>query len=99
VREVLSGAEVPFTERDFFSQPFTADDLRALLGGAPARDILASRSPSARSIGADLAGMGDDDLLSLMVQEPRLIRRPLLVVDGRLVIGANAKTVERLLAP
>jgi arsenate reductase-like glutaredoxin family protein len=96
---VLSRAEVTVTERDFFSQPFTADDLRGLLGDAPARDILATRSPSARRIGADLEGLGDDELLRLMVQEPRLIRRPLLVVDGRLVIGANAKAVERLLVP
>lgn len=70
-----------------------------MLGDVPPRDVLARRSPSARRLGIDPDALDDDELVRLMVQEPRLIRRPLLVVDGRLVVGANAKTAASALDP
>ena len=33
-----------------------------------------------------------------MLQEPRLVRRPLLLMDGKLLVGANIKAVEAALA-
>ena len=38
--------------------------------------------------------LDDDRMLELMVQEPRLIRRPLVSAEGRLVIGASQKALE-----
>ena len=97
MREALSRAGAEITERDFFARPFSEGDLRALLGDVPPRDVLARRSPSVRRLGIDPDGFDDDELVRLMVHEPRLIRRPLLVVDGKLVVGPNGKAVPGLL--
>ncbi len=97
MREALSRAGAEVTERDFFARPFSEDDLRQLLGDVPPRDVLARRSPSAKRLGVDPDALADDELIRLMVREPRLIRRPLLVVDGRLVVGPNAKAVAGVL--
>ena len=99
MREALSRAGAELAERDFFARPFSEEELRRLLGDVPPRDVLARRSPSARRLGIDPDALDDDELVRLMVQEPRLIRRPLLVVDGRLVVGANAKTAASALDP
>ncbi len=85
------------TERDFFAEPFTEDGLRTLLGTAPARDAFAARSPTVKKLGLDLDSLSDDELLKLMVVEPRLIRRPIVVIDGQLIPGANEKTLTGLL--
>lgn len=37
-------------------------------------------------------------MVSLMLQEPRLVRRPLVHMDGKLLVGANIKAVEAALA-
>jgi arsenate reductase-like glutaredoxin family protein len=97
VRELLSQADVSVTERDFFAEPFTENGLRTLLGGSPARDAFASRSPTVKKLGLDLDALSDDELLKLMVEEPRLIRRPIVVIDGQLIPGASEKSLVGLL--
>ena len=37
--------------------------------------------------------LSDDDLIRLMVQEPRLIRRPLIDVNGRIIVGSDKKAM------
>jgi len=39
----------------------------------------------------------DARLLDLMQGEPRLIRRPLVLANGQLVVGGDPKALERLL--
>lgn len=60
-------------------------------------DIFSWRSPSFKALGIDADQLSEDDLLRLMLEEPRLIRRPLAVVDGQLIVGADRKTLEALL--
>ncbi len=47
-----------------------------------------------------LAGqeLSDDEMLALMLKEPRLVRRPLVRMEGQLLVGANVKAVEAALA-
>ncbi len=65
------------------------DELRTLLKSlklAP-REVVSTKSPAYKNMGLDQRTVSDDELLTLMVQEPRLIRRPLVVVHGKPIIG------------
>jgi arsenate reductase-like glutaredoxin family protein len=53
--------------------------------------IFSWRSPSARKLGLDATATDDEQLLSLMLHEPRLIRRPILVAGDRVLVGAEPK--------
>lgn len=97
VRAALSQQVSAFTERDFFKERFTVEELRALAGSRPIAEFFSSRSPSVAKLGLDPATMTEEQMLEWMVKEPRLIRRPLLVVDGELVIQPNAKRLEEIL--
>ena len=92
---MLSQEGIEVEERDFFKAPFSEDELRALLGDVPPSDVFSWRSPSVKKLGLDKDALTDDDLVRLMVEEPRLVRRPLLEVGGRLVVGTvkNAATL------
>lgn len=72
--------------------------MRALLAGRPASDIFAWRSVTARKLGLQnkQAELSDDELLRLMVEEPNLIRRPLITVDGEIVPGFDKAGKARL---
>ena len=77
----LSQKAIELDERDFFQERFSEEELRALLGGRPASDIFSWKSPSFKKLGLKPEDLGDDRLIQLMVEEPRLIRRPLIVVS------------------
>ena len=94
----LSQAGIEFDERDFFAEPFTEDELRVVIGTRPVSDFFSWRSPSFRKMGLDRDSLSDDKLLELMVAEPRLIRRPLILTsDGNLIVGSDKKAMADLL--
>jgi arsenate reductase-like glutaredoxin family protein len=55
------------------------------------------RSPSFKKLGLDREKLSDPELVDLMMQEPRLIRRPVVVIDQRVHFGADIKTLANLL--
>ena len=87
----LSHAGVELDERDFFADPFSADELRALIGERSAADFFSWRSPSFRKLGIDRASLSEERMIELMVEEPRLIRRPLIRTEGGALIAGNDK--------
>ena len=94
----LSRTDADVEERDFFSDPFFEDELRTLLGESPPSDYFSWNSPSRRKLGIDRDTTSEDELVALMLQEPRLIRRPLIEIDGELLppISGSAKIQQAL---
>ena len=84
-------------ERDFFKDPFSDAEIRGLLRGHPANEIFSWKSPSFKALGLDPGNLSDDDLVRLMLQEPRLIRRPMVRIGEELVVGSNTKDLEKAL--
>ena len=85
-------------DRDFFKQPFSEAELRALLAGTAPADAFAWNSPRARA--ANLTRQdppADGELIRLMLEIPYLIRRPIIRIGGRTMFGFNQRLVESLL--
>jgi arsenate reductase-like glutaredoxin family protein len=55
------------------------------------------RSPSFKKVGVDRSLLGDDDLIKLMLREPRLVRRPLVRIGGDVHFGADSRVLAELL--
>ena len=91
-----AGLEVQ--ERDFFQDPLSEAELRALLGDRSPADIFSWKSPSFRKMGIDRGSLDDDGMIALMLEEPRLIRRPITAIGDTLVIGADSKALSRALS-
>jgi Spx/MgsR family transcriptional regulator len=89
---------VAFTPRDLFKQPLTAAEIRALAARAPqgVRSLLSTRSTQYKALGLDKKKVGDAELIALMAKEPRLLRRPILDLGHRLVIGFDRAAYESL---
>ena len=85
-------------DRDFFKDPFSADELRALAGSSPISDLFSMKSPSVKKLGLTPERMSEQELLDWMLKEPRLIRRPLVVVDDVLHIQPRPKDVDGILS-
>jgi arsenate reductase-like glutaredoxin family protein len=85
-------------ERDFFKDRFTEEQIRALASMVGTSEIFAWRSPSIKHMGLAGQDIAEDEMVKLMLQEPRLVRRPLIKVGDRLLVGGNIKAIEAALA-
>ena len=85
-------------ERDFFKETLTEQEIRELAKDVGVAQIFAKRSPSLKQMGLADQELSDEKMLELMLQEPRLIRRPLVNLEGQLLVGANLKTIEAALS-
>jgi arsenate reductase-like glutaredoxin family protein len=94
VRAWLHEKGVELEERDFFQDRLSEDELRQLLQGQRPSEVFSWSSPSFKALGLAADGLDDQVLLQLMLQEPRLIRRPLVKVGERLIIGGAQKTLD-----
>ena len=90
----LSQNGIELNERDFFADPFTVEELRDLIGDAPVSNYFSWRSPSFRKLGVKREDVSEERMLELMAEEPRLIRRPLIMTpEGALIVGTDKKAM------
>ncbi len=95
----LDEHHVVYERRDYFRDRFTRDELTAILAsaGLTPRDVLSKRARAYKNLVGDRE-LTDDELLDLMIQEPTLLRRPLVISGTDAVIGFDRKRLERLTA-
>jgi arsenate reductase-like glutaredoxin family protein len=60
------------------------------------RGLLSTRSTRYTALGLDRRAVSDAELLALMATEPRLLRRPLLVRDGTVIVGYDREAYGQL---
>ncbi len=87
-----------YTRRDYFQQRFSVDELRALLHSLnlSAHDVLSTRAGKYKELGLDRRDVSEDELVQLMVEEPTLLRRPLIKRGSRSVVGFHLSELESL---
>ena len=95
-KEFLSQRKVEINERDYFKEPFTREEIKSLLKGKSASDMFSFKSPSFKALGLNQAKLTDNDLINLMLKEPRLIRRPVVKIGGKVYFGADSKVLTEI---
>ena len=88
---------VEMTERDFFKNPFNQSGIEELLQGKPASEMFNFRSPSFKQLGLEREKLSDKKLIDLMLKEPRLVRRPVMRIDGNVYFSADKSVLESLI--
>ena len=78
---------VELEERDYAKAPFKLTELKELFKGVDPRDYLNTKSPAFKAMGLKGKTLTADQALKLMVQEPNLIKRPLVIAGSVLVAG------------
>ena len=91
-----NGFEV--TDRDFFKENFSEAEIRDLATLVGTENIFARRSPSLKKLSLVDKELSDDEMVNLMLQEPKLVRRPLIKVGGKLMVGGGTAAVEAAIA-
>ncbi len=79
--------KVTLDERDYARAPLSVGELKSLFAGRDPREFLNPKSPAFKALGLKGKAMTPEEALALMVREPNLIKRPLLLNGRHLVAG------------
>ena len=92
----LSQKDAELDERDFFRDRFSQEELRGLIGDREVAAFFSWNSPSFKRLDLKKEDLDDDQLIRLMAEEPRLIRRPLIQLGDVLIVGTDKKALDQL---
>jgi arsenate reductase (glutaredoxin) len=88
---------VEINDRDFFKNPFSKAEIMELLQGKQAAEMFNFKSPSFKKMGLEQDKLKDAELIDLMLKEPRLVRRPVVRVGGKVYFSADKSVLESLI--
>ena len=97
-KEFLSQKNVEINERDFFKDPFSQSEIEELLNGNPASEMFNFRSPSFKKLGLERDKLSNQDLIELMLKEPRLVRRPVVRIGEKVYFSADKSVLQGLIS-
>jgi arsenate reductase (glutaredoxin) len=82
--------------RDLDKERLTADELEKLIGDRDHRDFLNTRNELYRRKNMKENPPSRAEAIRLMAKEPNLIRRPVILAGGRVVLGFDEEEIAKL---
>lgn len=93
----MQAKKVAFEEREYGKNPFTEKELRDLIGDEPVANILNSRNEMYRARHMKQKPPSKEEAIKLMLKEPNLLRRPVIVKGKKKILGFNESEVAKIL--
>jgi arsenate reductase len=90
---------IDFSKVNYYIEPLTKEKLTELLGKMKLtpRDILRTSEAIYKELELGTTEFTDDEIISLMVEHPDLIQRPIVERGKRAVLGRPTENVKTLL--
>jgi arsenate reductase len=85
----LQENQVSYRERDMLKEPFSQEELEALIGDGPAAQFLNPRTAIYKERGWDVNPPDREEAIRLMLDDPNLIQRPILRRGNQYVFGPD----------
>jgi len=82
--------------RNLWEDPLSATELEKLIGNRDHKEFLNTHSEAYREKGLAENPPTRREAIRMMAKEPRLIRRPVIVAGGRVVLGFDEKGMAHL---
>jgi regulatory protein spx len=90
---------IPFTERNINKKPLTIDEIKAILSMTEegTEEIVSTRSKTFKELQIDLDSISLKELITLIHENPQLLRRPIIMDEKRLQVGFQADDIRQFL--
>jgi Spx/MgsR family transcriptional regulator len=93
----LQAKKVDFEEREYGKHPFTENELREIIGSDPIEPFLNTRTPLYRERNMKLKPPSKDEAIKLMLKDPNLLKRPVIIKGKQKLTGFNEIALKKLL--
>lgn len=96
---ILKDRGADFESINYYETPLSSDELRKLIQklGISPKDLLRKGEQIYRDLGLSKRELSDDALIEIMVENPDLIQRPIVVRGNKAVLGRPPQSVDELL--
>ncbi len=98
-RAWLKENNIPFEERNIFSEPLTMDEIKSILRMTEngTEEIISKRSKVFQKLNINLDELPLQKLFDLIQKNPGLLHRPIILDEKRLQVGYNEDEIRRFL--
>ena len=95
----LEEHDLGYEEKNIYHEPLSKDEIKEILmlTDEGTEEIISYRSQAYQDLEVDIDTLSMNDLLELFIEEPSLIRRPIIMDDRRLQIGYNEEEIRMFL--
>jgi len=95
----LEEHDLGYEEKNIYHEPLSKDEIKEILmlTDEGTEEIISYRSQAYQDLEVDIDTLSMNDLLELFIDEPSLIRRPIIMDDRRLQIGYNEEEIRMFL--
>lgn len=83
-------------KHDLAKEPPSRELLEKLIDESHLEDFVNTRSPAYKERNLDVRNMTKKQAIDLMMQEPNLIRRPLVMAKGKAVFGYDPEAYDAI---
>lgn len=93
----MQAKKVDFDEREYGKNPFTEKELQEIIGNDAIEPFLNTRTPLYREKNMKQKPPSKDEAIKLMLKDPNLLKRPLIIKGKQKLTGFNEAEVQQLL--
>lgn len=93
----MQAKKIEFEEREYGKNPLSEKELRALIGNDPIEPFLNTRTPLYRARNMRQKPPSKEEAIKLMLEDPNLLKRPVIVKGKKKLTGFNETEVKKLL--
>jgi len=92
----LQAKKIVFEERDYGKNPLSEKELREIIGNEPIEPFLNTRTPLYREKNMKQKPPTKDQAISLMLKDPNLLKRPVIIKGKKKITGFNETELKGL---
>jgi Spx/MgsR family transcriptional regulator len=93
----LQATNIDFDEREYGKTPFSEKELREIIGDDAIEKFLNTRTPLYRERNMKQKPPSKEEAIKLMLRDPNLLKRPVIIKGKKKVTGFNEAEVKELL--
>lgn len=77
---------------------YSVEEIKEIIKKISLDDILNKKGVVYKERKAELEGLSEEELIQEMAKEPKLIRRPLIILEDKVIAGYDEKQLEKFLS-
>ncbi len=98
-KQWLNEHDIAFNERNIFSDKLSLDEVKEILRMTEdgTEEIISTRSKTFQKLNLDIDSLPMKELYQIIIDNPGILRRPIIIDEKRLQVGYNEDEIRRFL--
>ena len=95
----LEEHQIEYIERNIIANPLTIDEIKSILRLTEegTDEIISTTSKAYQELNVDIESLPLNALYNLIINNPKMLRRPIIIDEKRLQVGYNEDEISRFL--